>query len=151
MITVDQLALQLSEDFPAFLFKKNNLAYWSGKEQAVYYADSPSDLLHELGHAILDHNQYEQDVEILQIEREAWDKAQEIAPNYNVVITEDMVELAMETYREWVHCRSLCPNCKQTGLQSRSTGIYRCINCKTSWQANDARTCQLKRRKVALN
>jgi len=141
------LAKKLCEDFPQFSYKAADICRWSPDEQTIYYIeDNDCQLLHELGHALLGHKDFIQDVEILHIERDAWEKALEIAPNYNVEITDEQIESAMDEYRDWLHARSLCPKCDQTGLQSRQTGQYKCLNCGKAWVANDARQCGLKRR-----
>jgi NADH pyrophosphatase NudC (nudix superfamily) len=132
--------------YPEFAFKKSTVARWSPTEHIIFYTNNAADLLHELGHALLGHTDFTQDIELLRIERDAWEKARELAPTYGVEITDDDVEDALDAYRDWLHARSLCPKCGQTGLQQRDTRHYRCLNCGTEWQPNDSRDRQLKRR-----
>ena len=147
---VDILARDLARDYADFTFAKDAVAHWSPAEQTIYFAKSPADLLHELGHAILGHKDFTQDIELLHLERDAWEKAREISRKYELKITDDEIETALDAYREWLHQRSLCPRCGQTGLQSRETLSYSCLNCSAKWFANDARSCGLKRRMVKI-
>jgi ribosomal protein L37AE/L43A len=142
------LAVQLESDFPKFKFKKSDLAYWSPTFETVFYTDDDGKLLHELGHALLGHTDFVQDIELIHLERDAWEKARELAADYGVKISDDLVETALDDYRDWLHARSLCPTCNQTGLQRREDLIYYCLNCQAHWTANDARTCGLKRRLI---
>jgi len=144
-----KLINQLRVDFGQFLFVQDKVCRWAPEENTVYYtAKDNINLLHELGHAICGHKDFVQDIELLHIERDAWEKAREIGQKYGVKISENQIECAMDEYRDWLHQRSLCPNCAQTGLQNRSDGRYECFNCQVIWKANDARTCGLKRRKL---
>jgi hypothetical protein len=124
------------------------VAHWSSAEQTVYYGKNTAELLHELGHALLDHKDFIQDIELLHIERDAWEKARQLAPQYKVKIDDDLIETALDGYRDWLHARSLCPRCHQTGLQDSQTLDYYCVNCNARWQVNDARSCGLKRRMI---
>jgi hypothetical protein len=146
MPSANWLVKRLRQDFPQFQFVAAPVSRWSPPEQTVYFAsDAPAETLHELGHALLGHADFVQDVELLVIERDAWDKARGLAPNYAITIDDDTVEDAMDEYRDWLHARSLCPNCGQTGVQSRTTGDYDCLNCAARWRANDARRSGLRR------
>jgi ribosomal protein L37AE/L43A len=145
---IESLITRLVGDFPEFEFKKSDVAHWSPISKAVFYTDDVEKLLHELGHAILGHAEFIQDVELLHLERDAWTKAQELAPQYGVKISDETVETALDDYRDWLHARSLCPQCSQTGVQRREDLVYYCINCDARWTANDARTCGLKRRLI---
>lgn len=101
-------------------------------------------LLHEFGHALLGHTNYRQDVELLQMERAAWDEAIKLSREYHIDIEEDLVEDALDSYRDWLHMRSLCPHCQSTGIQV-SPGHYECLACHHTWRVNEARTCALRR------
>lgn len=145
----DRLAAVLADDFPAFEFRRGERAYWSANEQIIYYCNNELELLHELGHALLGHSGYDQDIELLKIEEDAWLKAQEIAPEYGLSIDNEYINCALDSYRDWMFKRSQCPRCKQTGIQNNRTGNYHCPNCNTVWRSNDARSRQLQRRIVA--
>ncbi len=142
-----KLAKKLADDFPQFSFVPSEASRWSPSEKTIHFqSGNDVDLLHELGHALLGHDGFSQDVELLRIERDAWEKARSIAPKYDVKIDDDAIENALDGYRDWLHARSTCPTCSQTGLQSAKTGVYSCINCDARWTANDARNCGLRRR-----
>jgi ribosomal protein L37AE/L43A len=145
---IEILVAKLEKDFPEFQFRKSSVAHWSPTDRTISYTDDTATLLHELGHALLGHNDFVQDIELIHLERDAWEKALEVANEYGVKITDDTVEAAMDDYRDWLHARSLCPKCSQTGIQSRADLTYSCLNCDARWAANDARACGLKRRLV---
>ena len=142
---------EIITNYPQFSFIPAEIASWSSHDKTIYYVDSPGishliDLLHELGHALLGHDGYSQDIELLNIETEAWDMAKQIAPKYNLSITQQQIDNSLDSYRDWLHARSRCPNCYQAGIQNFN-GNYSCIICQTSWRANDAKYCGLKRYK----
>ena len=101
-------------------------------------------LLHEFGHATLSHTNYQHDIELLKMERAAWDQAAIIAAEYDIGIEEARIEEALDSYRDWLHSRSLCPECSATGVQTGHNN-YACISCGGCWRVNDARTCALRR------
>ncbi len=104
--------------------------------------------LHELAHAVLGHTGYRLDIELLRREREAWDAVRTtFAPHYEVPYDVDLIEDSLDTYRDWLHARALCPTCNLTGIQTK-TNTYSCINCRCSWRPNDARQCALRRYKL---
>jgi hypothetical protein len=78
------------------------------------------------------------------MERAAWEKAGELAPTYEVTIQPDLVEQQLDTYRDWLHDRSVCPNCEANGVQT-DVNHYRCLTCDDTWRVNDARRCALRR------
>ena len=141
----NRLVTRIQNDYPMFKFAPSDKAYWSPTEQKIYYTNDDIQTLHELGHAISGHSEYRQDIELLQIERAAWDKAQELAPAYELEINDDTIEQALDTYRDWLHQRSRCPKCGQTGLQNADTLNYRCPNCQHTWRATTGKTAQTKR------
>lgn len=145
MTALESLLTKLERDYPDISFERSDVARWSPLEQTIYYDNNPTNTVHELGHALLGHSSFTQDVELIRIERDAWEKAREIAGNYDITISDKIVEFAMDNYREWLHKRSLCPTCSQVGVQSLKDLSYYCVNCGTKWQANDARSCGLKR------
>lgn len=143
-----KLIEQLRTDFEQFLFQTDETCRWSSDNNTVFYIDGDEiNLLHELGHALCEHKNFVQDIELLHIEREAWEEAKLIGERYGVMISNDKIESAMDEYRDWLHQRSLCPNCNQTGLQRRSDYRYKCLNCDTVWTVNDARNYGLRRHK----
>lgn len=131
--------------------KKGEIFSWDHTARVLTYdpdaLHAGAYLLHELSHALLDHSRYTRDTQLLEMERAAWDKATELASNFSVEIEEDFVEDTLDTYRDWLHARSICPNCDATGIQT-SAGEYRCVACSTLWHVNEARTCALRRHKT---
>lgn len=142
---MSSLLQRLANDYPQFRFIQSDRARWSASEQTIYYTDDQLQTLHELGHALLGHNTYRQDVELIQIERAAWVKAQQLAPQYGLSINDDTVEEALDSYRDWLHNRSKCPRCHQTGWQDSHDLTYHCPNCQCVWRASDGRQTRMRR------
>lgn len=149
--TYVELVDRLRLDYPDITFAPCGDAispHWNYTEHTIYYDAGEAVTLHELGHAILNHKKYGQDVELIKLERAAWDKALELAPRYGVKITEDDVEAALDSYRDWLHRRSCCPKCGQVGLQSAATHCYKCYNCGATWIASAGKVKRLRRKVI---
>ena len=147
MPSTASLLRQLRATYPEFAFKPAESFLWSPSEQTVYYTTNPAGhefLLHELSHGLLGHADYNHDVELIAMERDAWDKALELAKEYKVTIDDEVVQLTLDTYRDWLHARSTCPRCKAVGLQIKKQ-IYNCPACRHTWRVNEARICALRR------
>jgi hypothetical protein len=91
-------------------------------------------LLHEVGHALSGHRDFRTDPERIRMEREAWERARELAERYraagyNIYYDEDFVEVALDTYRDWLHRRSACPECGLTRYQTVD-GRWHCPGCE---------------------
>jgi hypothetical protein len=145
----NSLLTKLTQDFKQFTFTPDEVFRWSPSLRTIYYPQDSSytdhELLHELGHAVLNHTDYTKDIDLVRIESEAWEHARSnLAPKYAIKIPESIVDELLDTYRDWLHARSLCPNCSQNGLQT-TTGTYQCLNCRCQWRANEARICMLRR------
>jgi hypothetical protein len=151
MQLIQSFANNLHKTYPQFLFVAESEFRWDPDTQSVFYDQSSSDtaaLLHELAHGLLDHTVYHRDVELLELEQAAWRYAADpLAPDYNVIITDDQIEDSLDSYRDWLHARSTCPNCKATGFQIKPN-LYKCIACFELWKVNDARACALRRYKI---
>ncbi len=125
---------------------------WSPKEKVVYYNELELtnrnhllSLLHETSHGILKHNKYESDVELVGLELLAWEKAKKLAKKYSVTIDEEHIEDCMDTYRNWLHRRSLCPHCGLSGF--KPTHLRTCAHfCHQEWRVSAARFCRPYRR-----
>lgn len=150
------LLKQLIHDYPQYSFCETTDGFrWSPQENTVYFAPTAveseegiAQLLHELGHAKLNHQGYQLDIELLAMETAAWQQGQEIAKNYDVCIENDNIQMHLDSYRTWLHSRSTCPECQQTGLQNTKS-TYQCLNCRCSWRVNDAKWCALRRYRLA--
>lgn len=141
------LIQQLKADYPHLSFAKGSDFSWSPSNATVYYeqgSGSDAFLLHELSHGLLGHSEYDRDIKLIAMERAAWDKASELAAIYNQTIDEFLIEATLDSYRDWLHARSTCPNCKATGLQTKKQ-VYTCPACNHSWRVNEARVCALRR------
>ncbi len=146
------LLKQLIRDFPQFAFVASEGFCWSPKEyQILYNADQltsrsgPWTLLHELGHAILDHKTYASDIELLQLETSAWTQARISGTTYGYEISDDYIQDCIDTYRDWIHQRSACPKCQTRSFQ-RSVDSYQCFNCQHIWKVSSSKFCRPYRR-----
>jgi hypothetical protein len=134
-------------DFPQYKFKPGPQQHWSPKTKTITFDDSEGvfGLLHELAHALLDHQTYKSDFELLQLESQAWHKAAEIGRKYGLDIDEDHIQDCLDTYRDWLHRRSACPACGVHSLQT-DTRTYECFNCGKTWQVSAGRFARPYRR-----
>lgn len=148
MPSITSLANKLASDFPQLTFSRSDTFRWNPDECVIYYDDTSDDtsaLLHEAAHALLRHTSYAKDIELLRLESDAWAFASNnLADNYHIDISDDSIQDALDTYRNWLHARSICPNCQATGVQTAQI-VYRCIACQSEWTVNEARTCALRR------
>lgn len=145
---------KIKQDFPEIHFVSGDVFAWSPESMTITYipgssTDGTAHLLHELAHALLKHSDYQRDINLIDMERSAWEYAvQKLAPRYNVDIamTDDIVQNSLDSYREWLHARSSCPNCQAVGIENHKHQ-YRCLQCQSSWRVNEARNCELRRYK----
>ena len=151
MPTTDSLLSKLIRRYPHLSFREGEDFFWSPGENTVYYTTNNSlfnaRLLHEVSHAELGHTSYTRDIELIAIEREAWKYAKTtLAPLFDLTIESSIIEDDLDTYRDWLHARSTCPNCQHSGVQTDNKQ-YTCVVCRNSWSVNTATTCGLKRYK----
>ncbi|HET8884083.1 MAG TPA: hypothetical protein VFM68_01285 [Candidatus Saccharimonadales bacterium] len=148
MPSTTSLATKLQKDFPHFAFTSSDGFRWSPNDTTVFYdatSNNQAALLHELSHAILDHTQYTKDIELVEMERDAWEHAStSLGSRYGVVIADATIQDSLDSYRDWIHSRSTCPHCQATGVQVKKNQ-YKCLACNTQWRVNDARVCALRR------
>jgi hypothetical protein len=154
MQSISSLITSLTKDFPDYTFSPADEFRWSPHDQTIFFDLHSTDcaaLLHEVSHAILKHSTYTRDIELLELERQAWQyAAKHMTSAYGIDITDDQIEDSLDTYRDWLHARSACPTCSATGLQV-SKDTYKCIACMGQWRVNDARICELRRYKIHPN
>ncbi len=139
---------KIKADYPAFKFKVGQQEHWSPKSQTITYnpiEEFSYALLHELAHAVLGHNTYGSDFELLKLESEAWYLAARLAKRYGVEIGDNHIQNCLDTYRDWLHRRSTCPRCGLHTLQKDSSS-YQCHNCQTCWQVSSGRFVRPYRR-----
>ena len=148
---IDKLIAKLQGRFPGLRFTAGQQFSWSPETNEIFYkADSRGQeaawsLLHESGHALLKHTSYKADFELLRLEIAAWEKAKELAHDLSIIIDEDHIEDCLDTYRDWLHKRSICPNCTTKCLQQGDFVHYRCFNCHAVWRVTDSRFCRAYR------
>ena len=141
-------AAAIIKNFPDITFKAGKNFIWSPKRRVVFYdelrlktSQGMMALLHEIGHAHLQHQTFELDIELLNMEVEAWIEARKLAENLKFRLNEDHIESCLETYRVWLYKRSKCPVCANTSLQETLT-TYRCFICNSSWRVAQTRSTQ---------
>lgn len=147
------LLSELTHTYPTLSFKKGKSFYWSPREQIVYHSEIANEtdtwtLLHEASHGLLQHTNYRSDFELLQLELAAWERAKELANTHGITIDNDHIEDCLDTYRDWLHRRSLCPTCNVKSLQTSSES-YGCMNCGTTWRVSNSRLCRPYRKLMA--
>ncbi len=146
--TVKALLDRLRHDYKDVEFIAGNTFCWSpASRQIIFKANAKGlaaiySLLHEVGHAHLKHKRYTLDFELLEIEVAAWEQAQLIAPTYDVQINEDHVQNCLDTYRDWLYRRSICPSCTTKALQLDKEPAYACFNCHATWRVAPSRFCR---------
>ena len=133
---------ELISEFPQFNWKPSDRFKWRYPKSIYLDVKTPIpplyfylQTLHELGHALLNHKDYQTDVRRLKMESEAWERARELIKThknwqkkYNLSYDEDFAESELDSYRDWLHSRSKCPNCGLTRFQKKS-GVYLCPKC----------------------
>ena len=145
---------KIAKDYPQFKFVAGNSDHWSPKNATInYIPDQPLkslkySVLHELAHALLEHENYQSDFELLKLEVQAWDLAAETGKKYGVKIEQEHIQNCLDTYRDWLHKRSACPTCGTHVLQ-KDISHYQCYNCRTVWKVSSGRFVRPYRRKAA--
>jgi hypothetical protein len=148
---MDNLLLKLQVSFPRLHFRSSDQFCWSPETSEILYKAKARGrhatwaLLHETGHALLNHKSYQADFELLRLEIEAWEKSKTIAKELKIAIDEDHIQDCLDTYREWLYKRSICPTCGTKCLQQEDFIHYRCFNCHTVWRVTASRFCRAYR------
>ncbi len=139
-----QFIAQLRCDYPQFKFRPGRQDHWSPKTGTITYNQRETSkqlkygVLHELAHALLDHTTYNNDFELLQLETLAWELAAKLGRRYGLKIDEEHVQNCLDTYRDWLHKRSLCPTCGMHVIQ-HTPHAYKCFNCQSIWHVSSGR------------
>ncbi|HSW91876.1 MAG TPA: hypothetical protein VLG09_04475 [Candidatus Saccharimonadales bacterium] len=151
MPLIISLVAKLRKNFKQFTFVASDQFRWSPVNRTIFYDQDSSDqaaLLHELSHALLGHTSYTRDIGLLDLERDAWNYASiALSTAYGVTIADETIQDSLDTYRDWLHARSVCPTCTAVGMQTK-VNEYKCIACGSQWRVNEARLCGLKRYKL---
>lgn len=148
---MDKLIAKLTGKFPQLVFKPGQQFSWSpGKGEIIYKISGDKtatwSLLHETGHALLGHQRFKADMELLRLEAAAWEQACQLGRELGIKIDEDHIQDCLDTYRDWLHRRSLCPTCATSGIQQEDYAHYRCFNCRTVWRVSHNRFSRSYRR-----
>ncbi len=143
---------QFQELYPNFTFKKDRTFMWSPQEETIYYDPERMDkqhgvwsLLHEIGHALAGHTEFSTDIQLIKIEVEAWRFAKKIGHSLEIIIDEDHIQDCLDSYRDWLHKRSRCPECRQINPQAKAF-LYSCFNCGTKWKVSASQLCSVRSR-----
>jgi hypothetical protein len=142
------LITRLQAQYPNLQFTHGERFSWSPETNEIFYKPDAEgetaawSLLHETGHALLRHQDYRADVELLRLEIAAWERARLLATDVGVTIDEDHIQDCLDTYRDWLHKRSICPTCTAKSLQQDDFIHYRCYNCHTVWKVSGDRFCR---------
>lgn len=154
---------QLKRHFPELSFVPGERFCWSPETGEIFYKPlAPSDkstasaapqepiwsLLHETGHALLGHQNYRADFQLIRLEMAAWAKARELATDFGIKIDEDHIQDCLDTYRDWLYKRSICPECRTKALQQSDYAHYRCHNCRAVWRVTPSRFARAYRSTV---
>lgn len=134
----------LEQDFPSITFLPGDSPCWKPRRKEIFYAmlddveRAKWSVLHEMGHALLGHDTYKSEIELLRKETQAWQKAEELARSYGILISQDHIQTCIDSYRDWLHTHSSCPKCHTHGLQLCDND-YICSNCQQTWRPNAER------------
>lgn len=149
---MEKIIVELKARFPALKFTPGDQFSWSPETGEIFYEANVHgkkavwSLLHETGHALSGHRSYEADFELLKLEIDAWEQAREVAKELGVKIDDDHIQNSLDTYRDWLYKRSICPSCGTKCLQQGDFVHYRCFNCHTVWRVTASRFCRAYRR-----
>lgn len=136
MPNLKNLIANLQSDYPHLSISIGSRTKFTPPNRLFYTKDTtPLELLHELGHYLLERHNYSSDIDLLRIESEAWEKAKILCGKYQVEWNEDYAENHLDTYRDWLHLTSLCKNCQLAGYQDSSL-LYHCPLCGATWHSN---------------
>lgn len=137
-----QFISQLQTDYPNFIFKQGSrfvfrpprtISFEKPQNSPYPPANFALLALHELAHALLGHQDYHTHIERLKMESAAWQRAKTLALHYQKIFSwlhwdEDFAETELDSYRDWLHTKSLCKNCGLTRFQTPD-GKYHCPQC----------------------
>ena len=133
MPNLKKLVAKISTDYPDIQLTPGNRFRFSPPNTINYRTDGyPLELLHELGHYLIGESDYSSDIELIEIESRAWERARQLCTDYNIPYDEDFAEDHLDSYRDWLHLTSLCKNCQLAGYQDANS-LYHCPLCGATW------------------
>lgn len=143
--------MDLTKEFPGLSFKAGRMFMWSPSNQVIFFdtrrinSDSGKiALLHEIGHAMLGHTTYKYDIELLNMEMDAWDFVRNIAIKFNLKIDESHIDKCINSYDQWLSKRATCPDCSSFSIQKNNSNFI-CLICGSSWKVNNRFDRRVKR------
>ena len=135
MPSLKKLVAKISADYPELQIAPGERFRFSPPNHLYYQTvGHPLELLHELGHYLINKSNYTSDIELVEIESQAWAKVREICERYGIKYDEDFAEDHLDSYRDWLHLTSLCKNCNLSGYQDSSL-LYHCPLCGATWHS----------------
>ncbi len=102
-------------------------------------------LVHEIGHALLEHRIYQFDAELVKMEMDAWEMTRKLAASYGIAVDENYIAECIDSYDHWMTKRATCPDCTNFSLQ-RARDEYSCFGCGAVWQVNWRKDRRVTRR-----
>ena len=123
---------RLRVDYPKLKFKTGRKFAFRPPRTIIVGPKEPNAellLLHEIGHALSGHQDFNTDVGRIKMEVEAWEKARGLAKIYKIKFSDEVMEAELDTYRDWLHQKSRCPVCGLTRFQTPD-GQYHCPRCE---------------------
>lgn len=149
--SMENLVDKLHRIYPNLTFVQGNSFYWSPRNNHVFYIASNKpravwSLLHETAHAVLHHTLYAADFELLALEVAAWEEAKRLSQRHGLKEPDkDYIQDCLDSYREWLHARSICPCCGTETMQYDQSSTYVCFNCRHTWTVTPSRFCRAYR------
>lgn len=136
-VKFSELLERVRKDFPELRFREGKKFMFRPPRTVIFVQKCGEDendfgkmqLLHEVGHALLGHRDWETDLVRVKMECAAWEKAKELSKKYEVRYEEEFAEEELDSYRDWLHQRSKCKQCGLTRYQTRD-GEYHCPQCE---------------------
>ena len=130
---LNKIIVQLKRDYPGLRWRAGKKFAFRPPRTIVVEQENLDEcskmlLLHEVGHATLEHQNYRADVERLKMERAAWEQARKLCERYGVEYDVEVAERELDSYRDWLHRRASCPRCGLTRYQG-ADGEYHCPEC----------------------
>ncbi|HVE80995.1 MAG TPA: hypothetical protein VNA68_02560 [Candidatus Dormibacteraeota bacterium] len=101
-------------------------------------------LLHEICHGLLNHKIYKYDIELINMEMDAWELTRKLAGQYGIKVNEAHIASCIDTYDTWLSRRATCPDCKNFSLQ-KGRDSYGCFVCGSEWTVNWRKDRRVKR------
>ncbi len=146
---MNQLIEDIKKAYPEISFKVSDNFYWSPDTKQINYKHKESlteldiwSMLHEIGHSLLEHKSYSADFMLIRLEVDAWEKAKEISREFSILIDENHIQDCLDTYRDWLYKRSICPRCNTKSFQQSDYKHYKCFNCHMIWRVTPSRFCR---------